>query len=355
MKTNFKLIALAASLASLSGVASAQAAGASNVTLYGKVDSYLEYNSGAGDSRFAVQSGGMSGSRWGLKGSEDLGGGLKAIMQLESGFFIDNGQRAQGGRQFGRQAYVGLSGGFGTLTLGRQYTAHFNLANVVDPFETGYASAFSTGVVTTVSRLDNAIVYMTPTYSGFNAQLTYAPGEKTNESSANTFDLGVNYAGGPIEAGISYLRDHDSQVASGAQVEATLLGGTYNFGIAKIYAGYDMLRAKVLATGASTKRNEFLVGTHIAVYANTSLWLGYAQGKVKDVDQSTNKIFSAGVTYDLSKRTNLYTMFSYNKNDKNAPVLGPSGASSTGDYLNSTNSTPGTSPRGLAVGIRHVF
>ena len=123
------LVALAA-LASV-GAAFAQ----STVTLYGRVDVALMYieqktttllqgtqKTATGNPGFAVNSAGLTGSRWGLKGSEDLGGGLKAIFQLESGFTVDTGGSGQGGLLFGRQAYGGFEGNWGTFTVGRQYS-----------------------------------------------------------------------------------------------------------------------------------------------------------------------------------------------------------------------------------------
>ena len=95
----------------------------SSVTLYGVIDEGIDYTSNSGGKRaFDLQSGYVQGSRWGLKGTEDLGGGLKAVFQLENGFDVSSGKLGQGGRMFGRQAYVGLqSDQFGTVTFGRQY------------------------------------------------------------------------------------------------------------------------------------------------------------------------------------------------------------------------------------------
>ena len=113
--------------AALGGVLAVCAAGAaqaqSNVTLYGVLDGGLSYVSNVGGSKnFGTADGLQSGNRWGLKGSEDLGGGLSAIFTLENGFNLTNGGLGQGSREFGRQAFVGLSSkSFGSLTIGRQY------------------------------------------------------------------------------------------------------------------------------------------------------------------------------------------------------------------------------------------
>ncbi len=110
-------------VAALSGVFATAAHAQSSVTLYGLIDAGLTYtNNQGGSHNFKETSGQVNGSRWGLRGAEDLGGGLKAIFTLENGFSIANGTLGQGGREFGRQAFVGLSSAqFGAVTLGRQY------------------------------------------------------------------------------------------------------------------------------------------------------------------------------------------------------------------------------------------
>ena len=111
------LLALAV-FGAFAGTTSAQ----SNVTIYGLVDMAIQHENDGANTRTALDSGEFAGSRIGFKGSEDLGGGLKVNFQLESGFGADDGKLNQGGRIFGRQAWVGMSGGFGSVNLGRQWT-----------------------------------------------------------------------------------------------------------------------------------------------------------------------------------------------------------------------------------------
>lgn len=110
-------------VAALAGIPAIAAHAQSSVTLYGLIDAGITYtNNQGGHSAWQETSGSINGSRWGLRGTEDLGGGLKAIFTLENGFGINNGTLKQNGREFGRQAFVGLAhDGFGSLTLGRQY------------------------------------------------------------------------------------------------------------------------------------------------------------------------------------------------------------------------------------------
>ena len=114
------LLALAA-LGTFAGVAHAQ----SSVTLYGIVDAGFAYNNNSGGHKlYETSAGNLQGDRWGLRGTEDLGGGLKALFVLENGFNAFSGKLGQGGDEFGRQAYVGLSSQFGTVTLGQIGRAH---------------------------------------------------------------------------------------------------------------------------------------------------------------------------------------------------------------------------------------
>ena len=142
------LLALAV-LGTFAGVAQAQ----SSVTLYGVVDNAFAYSNhaqavtaagvvipGSSGSRLAMQAGGLSSNRWGLRGVEDIGGGLKSLFVLESGFAMDTGTLQQGGRLFGRQAFVGLQGNWGKITLGRQYTTIFDMMANFSP--TGYATQY---------------------------------------------------------------------------------------------------------------------------------------------------------------------------------------------------------------------
>ena len=169
MKKN--LIALAI-FGAFSGAALAQ----SNVTLYGIIDVNFQYNDpdGSGQSSTrGITSGHQSGSRWGVRGSEALSPNLNAVFTLEGGFDVDTGVQAQGGRLFGRQAWAGLSGGWGTLVAGRvatfsSGTGSFDMIGNFDPFLTGFgdSNAYSTFGIGTL-RLDNSALYQSPTWGGF--------------------------------------------------------------------------------------------------------------------------------------------------------------------------------------------
>ena len=193
---NKKLVALALS-AVAAGMASAQTA---NVTLYGIVDTYLaseRIGSGgsgatavAAKSATVVQGGGLSGSRWGLRGSESLGGGLNAIFTLENGFASDTGALGQGGLLFGRRAFVGLNGGFGTLTIGRDYSPNFFVQCNSDDTFGGCLTGFSAvanmgGFFANTLRQNNQVKYSTPNMGGLTASVAVALGEVAGTSSGS--------------------------------------------------------------------------------------------------------------------------------------------------------------------------
>lgn len=189
------LIALA--LLAAANAASAQ----SSVTVYGKIDLGLVIDSGASAGKSVRLSSGVTGgSRLGFKGSEDLGGGYKAAFQLETGYCADSAAGAPnfctGSNQFmGRQAHGDLSGAFGTLSGGRQYSLGYLNLTTIDPFGTGYAGQVNNIVDAAGVRLNNSVHYTTPTVAGLTASGEVALGETTgNWKAGRVFGASVHYA-----------------------------------------------------------------------------------------------------------------------------------------------------------------
>lgn len=152
----------------------------SSVTLYGLIDEGFNYTSNAGGhSGYQMVSGDTVGSRWGLRGTEDLGGGIKAVFRLENGFNVNSGGLSNGGREFGRQAYVGLSSDrFGTITLGRQYDPTQDLwsgLTGVGGWAGDVAShPFDNDNADWDTRFNNAVKYVSPTYRGLTGEAMHA-------------------------------------------------------------------------------------------------------------------------------------------------------------------------------------
>ncbi|REE06545.1 putative porin [Paraburkholderia sp. BL27I4N3] len=217
----------------------------SSVTLYGIVDLGVTYANSTqtgtvrgqhnGASQVALQDGhasGLSGSRWGLRGVEDLGGGLKSIFVLENGFFANSGALAQGGALFGRQAYVGLgSDNVGTLTLGRQYDPYIE---AVQPFAAssnfaGYMGSHPNDLdnLGNTNRINNSIKFTSRSFSGLTVGGLYSLGGVAGDFSRNQiWALGANYSSGPFSVGLGYLNARDPNIS--------YYGNTPNKGVATV-------------------------------------------------------------------------------------------------------------------------
>ena len=298
------LLALAV-LASFAGVASAQ----TNVTVYGVVDMGIQRtDTNVTEPIWSLDSGIQSGSRLGFKGTEDLGGGLSASFQLENGFNSDNGTLAQGGRLFGRQAWVGLNGGFGSVKFGRQNTPIFVAVGSVDPFDVGLAGDLTQTVNTFGLRMDNAVNYSL-TAGAFSGQVAYGFGEVAGDTTANRhLGLSFGYANGPVNTVLAYHKQED---ATGILSDKTLfVGGTYNFGVVKAHASFADNKTDVTATD-SDKSRDYMVGVSAPVGAG-SVMGSFQRSKDRDSDAKFN-LFAVGYTHNLSKRTNLYTSLGYGK------------------------------------------
>jgi len=357
---NKKLVALALS-AVAAGVASAQTA---NVTLYGIVDTYLSTQrigsgvipaagtvaakSVASTSTTMLTGGGLSGSRWGLRGSEDLGGGMNAIFVLENGFASDSGQLNQGGRLFGRQAYVGLNGGFGSVTVGRQYSPNFYvMCNSDDTFGgclTGFSAVANMGgFFANTLRQDNAVKYSTPSFGGVTASIAWSLGEVAGSSSAQrTLGGNVEYKNGPIYVGVGFsdLKNGSATVPVTGSDKQFIFGATYNFGVA--YAGVTYMENKTVA-GVKTKP---LIGSVTVPFGAARVGLQLAQAKRDGGDKQT----SIGLLgeYDLSKRTEVYGAYVQCKNKGLT-------CSADGNVANSTATLRNQSASVFALGLKHKF
>jgi predicted porin len=249
-----KRIALTSlSLALLGAAGAAQAQ--SSVTLYGVIDTGLAYVSHAnenGDHLFGMVNGTLSGPRWGLKGQEDLGGGLKAIFQLESGFDPGTGQSNQGGRLFGRQAFVGLSGNqWGTVTLGRQYDPSVDMVQGLTG-DNYWGAAFATpGDVDNYDnslRVNNAVKYVSPVFGGFQFEGIYGFSNLAGTTGqGQTWGGAATYGNGPFSIAASYLYVNNPSANRAAGWNSPSSDSLFN---TVINAGYDTAHAIGIARGA---------------------------------------------------------------------------------------------------------
>jgi predicted porin len=358
------LLALAV-LTAVTGAASAQ----STVTLYGKVDLGLVLDSGntAGKS-VRISSGVTGGSRLGFKGVEDLGGGMKASFQLETGYCADSAAPTSvdvkdstgkkigtstttsfctGSNAFmGRQAHGDLTGAFGAMSAGRQYSIGFTNLTTIDPFGTGFAGAANNIIEASGTRLNNSFHYDTPSLAGFVGSVEIGLGEQTgNWQGGRETGAGLTYASGPVYVGFSFY-DLTNSNGNGAARKNYTLGGTYDFGVVKVHALGQ--KSTGTPTGATLSLDVLdLLGGVTVPLAGGSLMADYinhndrtslSAGGNKDANQ-----IAIGYIYPLSKRTSVYSSF--------ARIIDKNGATFT--VGNATES--GTGNKSFNFGVVHNF
>jgi predicted porin len=267
----------------------------SNVTLYGLIDNGINYvNSvqtgrnanGSLNGKSLVSMGdggahGIYGSRWGLKGSEDLGGGMSAIFTLESGFGASNGSLAQGGAAFGRQVFVGLSGRLGTVTAGRQYDITGDFVAPYSPVMLAGISGSLPGDVDGLGRtrrINNTIKYVSPSYRGLSFGAMYAPGGRAGDlTGSQVWALAANYAAKGFGLAVGYFNARDPNLSAFGNNPNSLGAGSNNMGSAgsatsaqsnPIYAGYASAHTyEIYSAGGSYAMGPVTMGlvySHVA-------------------------------------------------------------------------------------------
>jgi len=321
------LLALAV-LTAVSGAAFAQ----SSVTLYGKVDLGLVLDSGnSGGKSIRVDSGVTGGSRIGFKGVEDLGGGMKAAFQLETGYCADSAAGAPnfctGSNQFmGRQAHGDLTGAFGAISAGRQYSIGFNNLSTIDPFGTGFAGQINNIVDPSGIRLNNSVTYVTPNMGGLRGSAEIAFGEQTGNWEANReTGAGLTYASGPAYVGFSFY-DVSNAAGNGAARKNYTFGGTYDFGVVKLHALVQK------STGPSTLDVLDLMGGVTVPIAGGNLMASYIHHNDRTATDRDAQQYGVGYIYPLSKRTSIYTAYAKIQNRNGATfTVGNATAGGTGN------------------------
>lgn len=277
------LIALA--ILGLAGVAHAQ----SSVTLYGTADVVLHKDK---DQATKLTSGGFGSSLLGLKGQEDLGGGLNAVFKLEGALDADTG--TPDGLKFNRESYVGFAGGFGEIKFGKSWTAYDDILYSPNPL---FDSLFSPiGLWTAFSLYNsnpnNGIKYSSPTFGGVSGALSASLREG---GSTRTSSFHVKYEAGPAFAGLGYQVDKNGPV----ETKFTLIKGSYDLGVAKIMAGYGRV-----AVDGNGDTDEMSLGADFPLGDALTFSAGVASSEADGGE--TARSASMGISYILSKRTMLY-------------------------------------------------
>ena len=382
-KTTLATLSLA--MLGATGAAHAQ----SSVTLYGIVDTGITFMHNVANSsgvnqgnQVSMSSGNLSGNRFGLKGTEDLGGGLKTIFALENGFNSTNGKLGQGSRMFGRQAYVGLTGDtWGTVTAGRQYDP---LVDLVQPVQgdNWLGGIFSTpGDIDNAdnsARVNNSLKYTSPVWSGFQFEAMYSLGGVAGATGAGQSYAGAaSYSIGQFNVAAGYFHlDNGRTLASrlagtgstwdslfnssvnnayqsAAAINNARIGGNYTLGPVTMGGYYSY--AEYTADGSSTftRTQKYNTGSVYALWqvsAPLQAEAGYTyMHSVGDSSAKYNQ-FALAADYLLSKRTDVYAQAAY------VLASGTNGLGQAQGVIGSVETDSGSNKQALVtVGIRHKF
>jgi len=336
------------------GAASAQ----SSVTLFGIADVNVGYvnKDAGGKSHVGLGAHGRSTSRLGLRGTEDLGGGLKAGFWLEGQIDPDTGGS---GFNFRRRSIVNLSGAFGEFRFGRDLVPSYNALGGYDIWNTtgiGHFQALAQrwGVGGTDDnsgvRADNLIVYNTPDFNGFKASVGYAFDEKTSGSIKDGRYMGgyLRYANGPLSVSVTGAQRKTAAIGSVETDRDTYgVGGSYDLGVAKLGAIFQNVTYKPDGS-AKLKYDSFTINGAIPVGGNGVVNLSYALYDQKPIDSKTHHV-TVGYDHNMSKRTTLYGIVAFMKNNDAAAMgLSAGGVHTGAGEVDKTQA-------GMQVGIRHSF
>lgn len=344
---------MVAALSMMTGTAFAQ----SSVTLYGLLDAGITYTNdvtlnGVHGSQTALMTGVAQGSRWGMRGSEDIGGGNKVVFQLESGFQLDTGVLSAGGRLFGYGSYVGMQGNWGALTMGRQYDfigwyfpAYAVAANTPAGLLAWSLPSYSGGGYTLDNRVwgdwvDNSIKYVSPNFGGFEFGAMYGLGEVAGSlGKSATTSVIANYNNGPFGASVSYFTQKNAVDNSTKQI--VIGGAAYNFKSVRLFGLVSDVR---LSTAERPRAITYELGAVYTLTPPLSIGLGYQyQSRNNNVGNAQQVTLS--LDYQFSKRTDVYLVGAYGRDRGfGSQVVAAIGGPATGD-----------SQTAVRIGMRHRF
>ncbi|KMZ13856.1 Outer membrane protein (porin) [Candidatus Burkholderia humilis] len=383
-------------VAALTGVFATAAHAQSSVTLYGLIDAGITYTNnnivpgsgGNGHSNWKATSGSGNGSRWGLRGSEDIGSGLKAIFTLENSFNIMNGTNSQGGREFGRQAFVGLSSDqFGSVTLGRQYDS---VVDFIGPLAltgtqyggTQFAHPFDNDNLDNTFRVDNSFKYTSANYAGFKFGAMYGFSNQAGGFANNrAYSAGVSYNYGPLNVAGAYFQSNNGgtvNALTGVQTAGAItndqtpfasgrqriFGGGLNYAFGPATVGFvftqTMFDSGVALTNVGTQglgsiglgnsarftnyevNGRYNLTPALSLAGNYTYTDSHIAGEKPKFHQ-----FNLQTDYALSKRTDVYLQAEYQHVADTEGLL--VGATINGVGVSSSNQVSAT------VGVRHRF
>jgi predicted porin len=349
----------------LLGASAASAWAQDAAQAYGVLDAGVVRERGcAGGCATRIDSAIASESYLGVRGSESLTDSLSAVFALEAGVLLDTGRSDQGGVLFGRQAYVGLKGKGGTLTVGRQQNLEYvALTDVGDPFKGGMAGSATNLIGNSGRRIDNSIHYYSGEVHGVMAAASYGAGEVPGDPGSNrAWGVSVGFEHGPLTIRAAHQNRNVARVAPatpmGNNMEAknTILAANVRVGIATAYAAYSASRGwgssplwnpdnpygAAIASTPSTDSRDILVGLAVPVGA-TTLLASYIRKNDRDLANRDANQVAFGATYAVSRRTDFYAACSRITNRNGA------------GYTVGNASSQGRGSAALNLGMRHAF
>lgn len=335
MKKTLLSLATLSVFATIGGAAQAQ----SIVTIYGIVDLGVAYKDAGAGKVTSLDSGLSKTSRLGFKGTETINSGLKANFGLEMGLKVDTG--ANDIALFARGAWVGLSGDdFGSVNLGRHKSLTYIYGAAIDPFADGLLG--KTDLMFKINGVrDNSVTYISNNVNGFVGAAQYGFGEKVDNLRANRVaSMAGTYMNGPLLASIVWdqVKDNNGNTAVGGS--KLLAGAAYDFGIFKGHAMLEEITGPIgLINRGKTKEQLYMIGASVKDGKNTFI-ASYTSSQVKTSANANSSRIALGYTYDLSKRTALYTSIAHVQNDKAVKTLAD---------------VNGATAKLLNAGIRHSF
>jgi predicted porin len=358
-----------------------QAMAQSSVTLYGVLDVGIQYvhNVNGQANRISMASGNYLGDRWGLKGKEDLGGGTSVVFTLENGFSLNNGAIGQGGRMFGRQAFVGIANDkYGTVTVGRQYDP---VVDLLDPFQGNwFQEYFSTpGDIDNTqnsSRFNNSIKYASPTFHGITGEVLYGVGGVAGSTgSGQSYSAALQYNPGAFGIAVGFFRIDNGNptvstrgtssadtlfytsvnlpYATASNIDSARIAAKYDFGAVQWGGYYSQTSYK--SDGKSTfSGNEVYrdLNTYLLWRASPFVWVqaGYNFLKASGNSSAHYHQITAAIDYFLSKRTDLYLSAGFTR------ASGHSGTGLAQAVIGPADIDAGGSTQELVMaGIKHKF
>ena len=351
---NKKLIAIAIAGA----MAAPFAANAGEATLYGKmhvsVDQFDNDNSNAAeDSGTGLSS---NSSRWGIKGAEDLGGGMKAIWQVETGVNLTDGNG--GGNMANRNSFAGLAGGFGTALVGRHDTPYKIVGRKADLF--GDTVGDSRTLINTAQgatghdlRPNNVIAYATPNMGGFSAMAAYVSdwnGDTTDDNETDAYSINVAYSAGPLWVGFG-TQEISMNAAGVEDPSANRLAASYKLGAAKLTALWQETEDNGGTDGAD--QTTWGIGGAYTMGNNTLKAQYYVADEMDNTNDTGSSKVAVGIDHAMSKQTSVYAMYAAVDNDDAASVNVVT--SGHGDAGPAGGPELGGDPSAFSVGLVHKF